>query len=264
MSFETVQSADGTSIAFERAGDGPPLVLVGGAFCDRTAPPSGTPLAALLAPRFTVLSYDRRGRGDSGDGADRSIDRELEDLAAVIVAAGGRPMVFGNSSGGLLAFDAAVRGLPLSRLAFYEPPVVLDPARVQSLEEIAAQLEAAVREERREAAVELYLTRVMQLPGPAFEQLRRSPAFVGMRGLAHTLASDVRLAARGPDRLAEAGAIGVPTLALMGEASPPWMRGAIEALAQRIPAGRSEALAGQSHAVDIAQLAEALHAFLGT
>src|SRR5258706_15948789 len=104
--FTTVKSADGTSIAFEKTGKGPPLVLVSGALCDRTAPASGTPLAALLAHRFTVFSYDRRGRGDSDDTPARD-NREIEDLAAVLTAAGGSASVFGNSSGALLAIDAA-------------------------------------------------------------------------------------------------------------------------------------------------------------
>ncbi|HEX3761832.1 MAG TPA: alpha/beta hydrolase, partial [Kofleriaceae bacterium] len=121
MKLKHTRSADGTSIAFEVVGGGPPLILVGGAFCDRRAPTSGTPLATMLAHRFTVFSYDRRGRGDSGDTRPWAAEREVDDLAALIVAAGGAAAVFGNSSGGLLAFDAAARGLAISRLAIYEP-----------------------------------------------------------------------------------------------------------------------------------------------
>ncbi|MBN8232685.1 alpha/beta hydrolase [Corallococcus macrosporus] len=124
MTTQTVRSADGTSIAFETTGKGSPLILVGGSFCDRTAPTSGTPLAALLAHRFTVFSYDRRGRGDSGDTPSHALEREVEDLAALITAAGGSAAVFGNSSGGLLALDAAARGLLISKLVVYEPPVI--------------------------------------------------------------------------------------------------------------------------------------------
>src|SRR5688572_4647987 len=117
METKSIKSADGTAIAFETTGEGPPLILVGGAFCDRSAPASGTPLAALLAHRFTVLSYDRRGRGDSQNTPPWAIDREIEDLSALIAAAGGSAFVFGNSSGGLLALDAAARGLPIPKLA---------------------------------------------------------------------------------------------------------------------------------------------------
>src|SRR4051812_23330042 len=116
MTIQTVKSADGTNIAFEVTGQGPALILVGGAFCGRSAPSSGTPLAALLGDRFCVYSYDRRGRGDSQDTPPWSPEREVQDLAALITAAGGSAFVFGNSSGGLLALDAAAQGLPITRL----------------------------------------------------------------------------------------------------------------------------------------------------
>jgi pimeloyl-ACP methyl ester carboxylesterase len=261
MKFETVTSTDGTTIAFERTGNGPPLLLVGGAFCDRTAPPSGTPLAALLAARFTVFSYDRRGRGDSGDVTAYAIDREIDDIAALLKAAGEPALVFGNSSGALLAFDVAHRGLPISKLCLYEPPVILDPARAGALLALAQQLDEAVRAGRRGDAVELYMTQVMQMPAAAFEQVRRSPAFSGLQRLAHTLSYDLAITARGAARLEDASAIRATTLVMNGEASPPWMRAAIENLARRIPGAQHRTLAGQTHAVDIRRLANALGEF---
>ncbi len=162
MKIERVRSADGTSIAFETTGDGPPLILVGGSFCDRSAPTSGTPLAALLAHRFTVLSYDRRGRGDSEDTAPYAIEREVQDLSALVTAAGGSAFVFGNSSGGLLALDAAARGLTIPKLVLYEPPVILDASRAKYFEALAKQLDQAAAEGRRSEAVELFFTKVMQ------------------------------------------------------------------------------------------------------
>ncbi len=263
MKLETVKSADGTSIAFERTGSGPPLLLIGGAFCDRTSPPSGTPLAALLAKRFTVFSYDRRGRGDSEDARDYAIERELDDVAALIQKAGESVLVFGNSSGAFLAFDAAVRGRSISKLALYEPPVILDPARARGLLDLAKQIDEAARGGRRAEAVELYMTKVMQMPGPAFEQVRRSPAFTGLQHLAHTLSYDLRITARGPERLEEASAIRATALVMNGDASPAWMRDAIQALAQRIPAAQHRSLAGQTHAVDIERLAKVLDEFFG-
>src|SRR4249920_2629422 len=113
--MKTVLSKDGTPIAFERTGQGPPLILVDGALCYRASGPSG-PLAALLAPQFTVFTYDRRGRGDSGDTKPYAIDREIDDLAAVIDAAGGHAHVWGLSSGAVLALEAAAAGLPIRRL----------------------------------------------------------------------------------------------------------------------------------------------------
>src|SRR5579862_1406596 len=125
--METVTSADGTTIAYDRTGAGEPIVLVGGAFSYRRYP-GQVKLAELLSARFTVYSYDRRGRGDSGDSAPYAIDREIEDLAAVIAAAGGRAHVWGLSSGAVLALDAAAAGLPVRRLAVQEPPLVVAPA----------------------------------------------------------------------------------------------------------------------------------------
>src|SRR3954453_10079248 len=116
-------SADGTRIAYDRSGEGPPIVLVAGAFNTRT---TTEPLAVALRDRFTVLNVDRRGRGDSGDSAPYAVQREIEDLDAVIGDAGGSAAVFGYSSGATLALHAAADGLPISRLAPHRPPLVGD------------------------------------------------------------------------------------------------------------------------------------------
>jgi pimeloyl-ACP methyl ester carboxylesterase len=263
MESQTVKSADGTPIAFETTGKGPPLILVGGAFCDRFAPASGTPLAALLAHRFTVLSYDRRGRGDSGDTPPHERSLEVEDLAALITAVGGSAFVFGNSSGGLLALDAAVRGLPIPKLVLYEPPVILDPNQAKSFEGLAKQLHEAAAGNRRSEAVELFFTKVIQMPPPAVAQMRNAPMWAGLEELAHTLSYDLLFTARGPLRLAEVPAVRAETLVMNGGATPAWMREAIETLARAIPHARHQTLEGQTHAVDPTALARALEAFLG-
>src|SRR4051812_18218550 len=165
------KSADGTVIAFEAIGEGAPVVLVGGALADRTALASGKPLAAMLAHRFRVFSYDRRGRGDSGDAAAWTIAREIEDLDAMIAAAGGSAAVFGHSSGGLLALDAAAQGLAIPRLAVDEPPILLDVRRATSLVRLANQLDD-IAAARPGEAVELYLTRGMQMPEAEVARLR--------------------------------------------------------------------------------------------
>jgi pimeloyl-ACP methyl ester carboxylesterase len=262
MKTKTVTSADGTSIAFETAGKGPPLILVGGAFCDRNAPASGTPLAALL-DGFTVFSYDRRGRGESGGKGEYAIDREVEDLAALIAAAGGSASVFGNSSGGLLAFDAAAQGLPIPKLIVYVPPVILDGARAESFQALAKRLDEAVAGNRRSEAVELYFTQVMQMPGPAVENMRKAPMWRGLEGISHTLGYDLRITARGPSRLEQASNVRSATLVLDGGASPAWMRDAIRTLALAVPAARRRTLEGQTHAVDPKALAQAIREFLG-
>src|SRR5438309_5197503 len=120
---KVVVSKDGTAIAFEQFGEGQPLVLVVGAFNDRS---TGAPLAASLAPHFSVFTYDRRGRGESGDTAPYDVEREIEDLAALIAEAGGAAAVFGYSSGANLALQAAASGLPITKLALYEAPYLVD------------------------------------------------------------------------------------------------------------------------------------------
>jgi len=262
MKTRRIRSADGTAIAYEAVGEGAPLVLVGGALCDRTALASGTPLAAMLAHRFTVFSYDRRGRGDSGDTPPWAIAREIEDLAALITAAGGSAAVFGHSSGGLLALDAAVQGLAITRLAVHEPPVLLDAARATSFVRLANELDEVVAADRRSEAVELYFTRAMQMPADAVARLRRSPMWPEFEEIAHTLDYDLRITARGAARLAEVADVRPPTLAMDGSASPPWMRGAIEAVARAIPQARHRTLEDQTHAVDPKALALALEEFL--
>src|SRR5690348_7067373 len=135
MSVSRVTTTDGTCIAFERVGQGPSLILVVGAFNDRS---TGAPLAQFLAPHFSVYTYDRRGRGDSGDTPPYAVRRELEDLAALITEAGGSSMVFGYSSGAVLAVQAAGYGLAITRLAVYDPPYIVDPQQARSQPDHAA------------------------------------------------------------------------------------------------------------------------------
>jgi pimeloyl-ACP methyl ester carboxylesterase len=263
VNIERVTSADGTSIAFERTGGGPALILVGGAFCDRSAHASGTPLAALLAHRFTVISYDRRGRGDSEDTPPYAIDRELEDLSALITAAGGSAFVFGNSSGGLLGLHAAARGLSIPKLAVFEAPLIVDASRASFFDGLAAQLDEAVRAGRRAEAAERFLIEVVQMPAPAVTQMRHAPMWRGLEAIAHTLSYDLLITATGPRRLEELPRVRSATLALDGSASPPWMREAIRTLASALPNGRYSTLEGQTHAVDPRALARALEEFFG-
>jgi pimeloyl-ACP methyl ester carboxylesterase len=261
MRTRRTKSADGTAIAFEAIGEGAPVVLVGGALSDRTALVSGKPLAAMLAHRFRVFSYDRRGRGDSGDTAAWTIAREIEDLAAMIAAAGGSAAVFGHSSGGLLALDAAAQGLAIPRLAVDETPILLDVRRAMSLVRLANQLDE-IAATRPGEALELYFTRGMQMPEAAVARLRRSAMWPDFEDLAHTLSYDLRITARGAARIAEAPAVRAPTLAIDGSDSPAWMREADEALARAVPQGRHCTLDSQAHTVDPKALALALEEFL--
>ena len=261
MTFKTTTSADGTSIAFETTGHGPPLILVGGAFCDRFARASGTPLAALLGKRFTVYSYDRRGRGDSGDTPPYALDREVDDLAALLTHAGGSAHVFGNSSGGLLGLDGALRGLSIAKLAMFEPPVLVDNEQLASMEIIAKELDAAILASRPGDAAEIFLTKIVRMPPPFVGKMRGSPMWSGLAKLAHTLSRDVRLTARAPARLEQLKALKTKTLVIDGDASPAWMREPIRALANAMPHAALRSLEGQNHDVDPKVLADTLDRF---
>jgi pimeloyl-ACP methyl ester carboxylesterase len=164
-SFNVVRSRDGTAIAFDCVGEGPPLILVDGALCHRAVGPS-SPLDALLAPDFSVYTFDRRGRGASGDTAPYRVEREIEDLQALIDQAGGSGYVWGASSGAALALEAARRGAGVTKLALYEPPFIVDDSRPRIPTDIITQLNALVADDRRNDAVRLFL-RHMGAPGVA-------------------------------------------------------------------------------------------------
>lgn len=253
--METVRSADGTTIAFDRSGRGPALVLVPGALSDRSATAA---LAAALAPSFTVYGYDRRGRGASGDTAPYSLEREIEDLAAVLAEAGGSAMVFGHSSGAVLALEAASRGLPVSRLAVYEPPYIVEGTRARPAADLAGRVSALVSSGRRGDAVALFLVEAVQMPAQAVAAVRASPRWPGMEALAHTIAYDIAVVDDHGMAVDRMTSIQIPTLALDGGASPAWARAAVRALAAAIPGARRVTLAGQNHAADPEVLAAVL------
>lgn len=263
MNVKKVRSADGTAIAYETTGEGAPLVLVAGALCDRRARASGTPLAALLAHRFSVWSYDRRGRGDSGDTAPYAIEREIEDLAAMIDLAGGSAHVFGNSSGALLAAEAAARGLAIRKLALFDPPFSIDSERVEASQNIALRLERATSEGRPGDAVELFLTEMVRMPPPVVAQMRTAPMWPSLEKLAGTLSYDVRIVGRGPALLGTAPSVRSEVLVLEGGKNPPWMREPLGTLVRALPNAKRQTLEGQGHDVDPKVLAGALDAFLG-
>ncbi|MGH9123188.1 MAG: alpha/beta fold hydrolase [Acidimicrobiales bacterium] len=243
--MQTVQSADGTTIVFEAEGEGPALVLVTGAFCDRH---TSAALAARLASRFTVYRYDRRGRGDSTDAATYSVAREVEDLDAVITAAGGTASAYGHSSGAVLVLVAAAAGSAIDKLAAYEPPFVEDNSRPRHGSDLADRLSDLVAAGHRGEAADRFLTEAVGLPPQALDSIHRSPGWPAMLTIAHTLAYDVILSNNQtiPDGLER---ISVPVLLLAGGASPEWARSAIESLALVIPRSQTVVLDGQTHGV---------------
>ena len=261
--MDQTRSADGTLIAFEKLGSGPSLILVGGAFCDHRARTAGLPLARALAGSMTVFSYDRRGRGGSGDAPPYAVAREVEDLAALLREAGGSAHVYGHSSGAILAFEAALAGLAVVKLALYEPPIVVSQERAPLPTDLVERLIALIAENKRSEATELFLTRAVGVPEAAVSQMKNAPHWAGLEALAHTLSYDARLAQEPAALLARASKLAMPTLVIAGARSQAWMRFGAEKLADALPAAQRVSLPEQTHDVDPAVLAPHLLEFFG-
>lgn len=248
QTVERVCSADGTKIALETSGTGRPVVLIGGAFNDRT---TMTGLAQVLSPYYRVISYDRRGRGDSGDvSADYRVEREMEDLRAVIDHVGGTAALFGHSSGAVLALEAAVRRLPVERVAAYETPFIPEGSRPRPGPDVAGRLVSLVRAGDRDEATALYQTDVIGLPAEMVAGMRQSDMWGYLTGLAHSLPYDYALFEPGcPVPAGRLAAVNVPVLAIAGSNTFPWLALATEQVAHAIPGGRFLSLYGQDHGV---------------
>jgi pimeloyl-ACP methyl ester carboxylesterase len=257
--METVTSADGTTIALDRAGDGPPVVLVCGGSVDRM---SNAGLAAALAERFTVLNYDRRGRGDSGDTPPYEVQREVEDIDAVIAAAGGTAHLYGSSSGAALALEAAANEVPVDRLALWEPPYIPEGVPRPPADTAKTYTEL-VDAGRRGDAVEFFMSKVVGLPDEFVAQARSSPFWGAQEALAHTLAYDATIMADYSLPIERAAEVKVPTIAMAGGASFPWMSDTARALADALPHGEVHILEGQTHDVAPDVMASVLTGFFG-
>jgi pimeloyl-ACP methyl ester carboxylesterase len=256
--MNTVISKDGTPIAFDRSGEGAPIILVVGAFNDRS---TGAPLAATLSEHFTVFNYDRRGRGASGDSTLYAIEREIEDLAALLDEAGGSASVFGYSSGAILALKAAARGPALSRLALYEPPFLLEDGFPKLAQEISVRLTELLSSGRRGDAVELYQMELVGIPAETVAQLRHAPFRPALENIAHTLVYDATLTGDMPVLAEQLPSITVPTLVISGGNSQARVRSAAQTLAGTLPNARHRSLSGQTHDIVPEVLAPVLEAF---
>jgi hypothetical protein len=258
----TVISKDGTAIAFDRSGQGPAVLLVGGALGDRSA---SEPLAALLAKHFTVFNYDRRGRGESSDTPPYAVEREIEDLDALINAGGGSAFVLGGSSGAVLALEAAAHGLAITRLALYEPPFIVDESRPPLPEDYVPQLNKMVASGKRGDAVAFFMTRAVGMPAEAIVPMRQTPFWPTLEAAAHTLAYDGTIMGETmsghPLPRGRWGSVTVPTLVMDGGASPAWMRNAVQALVDALPSAQRVTLEDQTHVVSPEALAPVLIAF---
>jgi pimeloyl-ACP methyl ester carboxylesterase len=256
--METIRSADGTALAFDRLGQGAPVVLISGASCVRGIHER---LAGLLSADFTLFNYDRRGRGDSGDTAPYAVEREIEDLAAVIAEAGGTAAVFGNSSGAVLGLRAAAAGLPITRLAAWEPPIMIDPDAPRRQREYTAELSALLAAGRRGDAMTLFM-RFVGVPEPMIDGMRNAPMWPAMEAVAPTLAYDA--AVMGDSTVAVLdNAIKVPTLVLDGSETGDWTRQMAEALSPLLAHPERRTLQGQDHNVAPEVLAPVLREFFG-
>ena len=259
QTMRTVRSDDGTTIAFECAGEGPPLILVGGALSSgiRDFPPF-VELARLLEPLFTVYRFDRRGRGGSGDTPPYAVEREVQDLEALISDAGGPVAVYGFSSGAVLAVEAAARGAGVTQLVLLEPPL---PSGDGTGEAELRETDEMIRTGRRGDAVASFLTGV-GLPDEAIEGMRQSPEWPDLEAMAHTLRYDGAITEDDALWSERARRVSVPTLVLFSEGTSAYLGDSARRAADSIPNALSRTLPGQFHEVDPHTLAAELTTFL--
>ena len=259
----TVTSHDGTIIAYSQIGQGPVVILVDGALCYRAFGPSKA-LAAHLSPHFTVITYDRRGRGESGDTQPYAVEREVEDLEALIKAAGGTVFVAGQSSGSALAIEAANRLPGITKLALYEAPFVVDDTGKPVTQAFLARLKELVAQDRRTEAVKLFMKQV-GTPGFMVAIMPFMPMWSKLKAVAHTLPYDISTVvdygAGKPLPTTLGGSIKASTLVMDGGKSPTWMRHAMQALAKTLPNANYRTLAEQTHMVKAEALAPVLEEF---
>ncbi len=272
--MKTVTSKDGTTIAYDQSGTGPALILVTGALGVRSEGMQ-TSFVDLLAQHFTVINYDRRGRGDSGDTLPYATEREIEDIEALIDAVGGKAYVYGLSSGAILALEAA-RMLPtkITKLAMYEPPFIIDDSRPPVPQDYVEQLNAATAAGRPGDAVEIFMTKALLIPGEFVQMMStatmgdifaegvKPPDWSDMEKVAHTLAYDgmiIKAFTAGkplpPKRWASFTS---PTLVIVGGNSEPFFHDGAQALVDDMPNAQRRILEGQDHAVSPMALAPVL------
>lgn len=241
--MERVRSNDGTLIAFQKSGQGSPLVLVHGTSADHTR---WTPVLAPLENRFTVYAVDRRGRGGSGDSDPYATEREFEDIVAVVNSIGGPVDLLGHSFGGICSLEAATRGANLHHLILYEPPVQTDveiypPQVLSMMRELLAQGD-------RGGAVTLFMREVPRVPPHELELLRSAPAWQGRVAAAHTIPREMEASNGGYqfDR-AKVARLSTPTLLLLGGDSPTFLTAATYLLHETLPNNRLVVMPGQQH-----------------
>lgn len=263
--MSTVTSADGTSIAFDRAGQGPAVILVDGALCYRASGPM-QPLAKRLVKDFTVYTYDRRGRGESGDTSPYTAEREVEDIEALIKEAGGSAFMFGISSGAGLALEACARLGGVTRLALFEAPFIVDDSRDPVPPDYIARLQSLIAADKRGAAVRMFM-KTVGVPAPIVALMRFMPPWPRLKRVAHTLPYDFTVLSgtmTGKPLPAERwSGVTVPTLVMDGGKSPAWIRTSMRQLAEILPSAEYRTLPGQTHMLKPDAVAPVLAEFFG-
>lgn len=265
--MHTVTSKDGSTIAYDRTGSGPAVILIGGALGYRKFS-AMEDLARRLSDRCTVINYDRRGRGDSTDNSPEvSLQREIEDLAALIEAAGGSAALWGWSSGGALAIRAAAAGIGVNRVSVYEVPFMVDPSHHYPTPDYAERLDELVAAGDRAGAVKHFMRNAVGVPGYVVWTMRLMPMWKGLLSTAHTLGYD--WAALGAHTMygapldpAEFASVTVPAQVVYGSKSPSPLQQGSRALAEVLPSAELQVLEGVSHAVKMPVLAPVLADFV--
>jgi pimeloyl-ACP methyl ester carboxylesterase len=262
--MSTVTSRDGTPIAFEQSGQGPAVVMVGGTLGDRS---QQAPLAALLADHFTVFNYYRLGHGESGSTEPYAVEREIEDLGALVDEAGGSAIALGFSSGAVLALEAAEAGLPFTGLALYDPPFIVDDSRSPMPDDYVNRLRELVAADRRADASEYFLQQAVRLPQEVVAGMRQNGALAAVDEVAHTIANDGEImgdTVHGRPLPADRWThVSAPVLVIDGGDSPPSMRSAAAALTELLPGAERRTLPGQTHSPEPAALAPVLREHFG-
>jgi pimeloyl-ACP methyl ester carboxylesterase len=262
-----VLSRDNTVIAYDRVGEGPSLVIVEGALVAGRTNRTARQLAELLASWFTVYTYDRRGRGDSGDTGPYSVALELDDLDAVIAESGGEAFVFAVSAGAVLALDAAARGSAIKGLAVYGAPFIVDDSRPPVPSDYLVRLNELLAAGRRGDAVELFFSEAIGMPAGAIAGMRSQPFWRGLEGTAHTLAYDGAIlgTTTSGQPLPEGrwSTITTPTLVIDGGDAGAFIRAAADALANALEHAKRRTLADQTQDYAAELMAPVLTEFFG-
>jgi pimeloyl-ACP methyl ester carboxylesterase len=264
--MSTVTSKDGTTIAYDKVGEGPAIIFIDGAMNSRSFS-LAAPIAKLLTKKFAVYTYDRRGRGESGDTLPYAVDREIEDLEALIDAAGGTAYIFGLSSGALLALEAMKRlGGKVKKLAVYEAPMILDDSRAPLGKPFLDETKQLIAEGKRDDAIKLFM-RAVEVPSFMLFLMRLMPSWKVVRKVAHTLVYDLEIASPyqegRPLPKGQWSFVTMPTWVGVGGKSHTWMSNAQKSLAETLPNATLHVLPGQTHIVQPAAIVPELEQFFG-